>query len=137
MSNQLYAFLILLWMTHGPIYTSCSLAVSNPQCLLPPQERSILLSLSVSTTIGRIDSGISGCRPSCPATAETVRELREVSVRRAPVRVACNFRVIMMQLMMTRTETAVTPRMASRIVPAGGFSKGDEPEGCGDDCARV
>lgn len=38
---------------------------------------------------------------------------------------------------MTRTETAVTPRMASKIVPAGGLSKGDELGDCVDDCVGV
>lgn len=44
-----------------------------------------------------------------------------------------------MQLMITRTEMTVTPRMASRIVPAGGLSKGGVLvfEGCVDDSAGV
>lgn len=44
----------------------------------------------------------------------------------------------MTQLMMTKTAMTMTPRMASRIVPAGGLSNGDdELECCGDDMVGV
>lgn len=76
-------------------------------------------------------------RPSCPGKADKVRELREPSASGLTVRAECTLRATMMQLMMTRTEMTVTPRMASRIVPAGGLSKGGEFEGCVDESVGV
>lgn len=44
---------------------------------------------------------------------------------------------MMTQLTTTRTDTAVTPRTASTIVPAGGLSRGGGLECCGGGCAGV
>lgn len=60
-----------------------------------------------------------------------MRELRDVSAPSAPVRAACTLRAMMTQVTMTRTKMTAAPRNVSKIVPAGGLSKGDEPESCG------
>lgn len=109
------------------------LAVSEQPRRSPSRGRSALLSLLASSTPGWVDGGILASRPSCPGKADKVRELREPPASGPTVRTECTLRAIMMQLTMTRTEMTVTPRMASRMVPAGGLSKGGEFEGCVDE----
>lgn len=113
------------------------LAVSDQPRPSPSRGRAALRSLSASSIPGWVNGEILASRPSCPGKADKVRELREPPASGPTVRTECTLRAIMMQLTMTSTEMTVTPRMASRIVPAGGLSKGGEFEGSVDGSVDV